>query len=337
MNMKKCYILTAAVAAAVLAGCAKAPTVSENESSKRYIEAWIKTFHPDAQKTSLGAYILEDLPGNGLPIGDVDNSPYVNVKYTVTDLAGNIQNTTSELLSQQLGTYDFSTYYGPKVFTRLDYGVTAGINETLSTMNIGGRRKVLVPGWLLSTTEYSSADEYFKYGSGTEMIYTIEPVERITDIVQWELDSVATYLIRRYPKVSPADSISKGFYYIRTREPADTCGFHKDTTIYINYIGRLLNGKVFDTTIADTAKFYGIYDPSNSYEPMSVAAKSDYTETTLDGNTTITGFAYMIYQMHSYESGTGIFYSDWGYGSSGSGVSIPPYSPLRFDIDVVSD
>ena len=37
-----------------------------------------------------------------------------------------------------------------------------------------------------------------------------------------------------------------GFYYKQLQAPSDTTSFPKDTTIYINYTGRLLNGLVFD-------------------------------------------------------------------------------------------
>ena len=39
--------------------------------------------------------------------------------------------------------------------------------------------------------------------------------------------------------------------------------------------------------------------------------------------------------MHPHEKGTAVFYSGVGYGSSGSGSTIPAYAPLRFDIEIV--
>lgn len=337
MNMMKKNIIWIALAAAVLAGCAKAPSKGLNEDSKAYLESWIKIFHPDAQKTPMGAYILSDVPGSGPAIGSEDVSPYVCVNYTIKSLDGTVKSTNSMAMSQQIGTYDKNNFYGPKIWSRPDYGVYAGIEEALSTMKLFGRRTVMIPGWLLSSKKYSSAEEYFKKGSGTEAIYEIEPVEIIKDIVQWEIDSISLYMVRNYDNITPADSIKRGFFYVRTGEPADTCGFHKDTTIYINYTGRLLNGTVFDTTIKDTAKFYGIYDPTKTYEPQRVLAKPEFEETSMgeSGSSIITGFAYTIYQMHSFEKGTGVFHSAYGYKSSGSGENIPPYSPLRFDIEVV--
>ncbi len=39
--------------------------------------------------------------------------------------------------------------------------------------------------------------------------------------------------------------------------------------------------------------------------------------------------------MRAMEKGIGIFWSDLGYGKSGSGNSIPAYSPLVFEIEIV--
>ena len=333
--MMKKYIVLAALAAAVLSGCAESPESGLNDASKARLEAWIKVFYPDAKPTDMGAYILDDTPGSGEALGDESRSPFVRVNYTVRKLDGTITSTNSEALSKQLGTYKENNFYGPKFWTRPGYGVRAGVEEALSTMNIGGTRTVMIPGWLLSADPYESAEDYFKYGKGTEAIYTIEAVERISDIVKWEIDSLCAYMGHNYPSVALKDSLKMGYYYVRTAAPTDTAGFHKDTTIYVNYIGRLLNGTVFDTSIADTAKFYGIYEAGRTYGPQEVNAKEDYTATVMGSSTIIDGFAFTIYQMHSFEKGTGIFYSKYGYKHSGSGETIPPYSPLRFDIEVV--
>lgn len=334
--MKKKLIFIAAFAAALLTGCAKAPTSGLNDANKAYLEAWVKVHHPDAKKTSLGAYVLDETIGSGEAFGTPDYSPYVRVNYTITDLDGNITETTSAALAKQLGTYEENNFYGPRIWNRPYYGVTAGVEEALASMKTGGKQTVMIPGWLLSSIEYADAEEYFSLAKGTDAIYTIEAVERIPDIVKWEIDSLSSYMQHNYPSVALADSLKNGFYYVRLAEPMDTCGFKKDTTIYVNYIGRLLNGTVFDTNIADTAKFYGLYKKGNSYTPSEVLCNADYTASTMGSSSMIDGFAYAISQMHTYEAGTAIFYSGYGYDVTGSGETIPPYSPLRFDIEIVS-
>ena len=50
----------------------------------------------------------------------------------------------------------------------------------------------------------------------------------------------------------------------------------------------------------------------------------------------INGFALTLWQMRSMEKGVGVFYSPMGYSYNGSGSSIPPYSPLVFEIEIVA-
>jgi len=325
-------------AAFVLCGCAKTASVKLNEVSKRYFEAFIQTHYPDAGKTELGAYLIEpEVIGTGKALGDTSDSRYVMVEYTVTDLEGNVVSTTSEKLAQQVGTYSKSTYYGPVIWFRPDHGVYAGLEESLKKMNIGGRRKLAVPGWLMSYDDYSTAQEYEDNCSGTAGIYDIKVVNAVNNIVKWQIDSIANYLSRNFPGVSVTDSAAYGYYYIQREAPTDTTKFPEDTTFYINYIGRLLDGTVFDTNIKDTAKFYGIYDDSGTYTPGEITYDSDSGTYQMGGNSVITGFSMTLARVREYEKATAIFYSGLGYGNSSSSDAIPAYSPLRFDVDVVDN
>ena len=100
----------------------------------------------------------------------------------------------------------------------------------------------------------------------------------------------------------------------------------------------MLDGHVFDTNVKDSAKFYGIYSASRTYAPSSVTwfgSDGKYSDIKLGGSSVIDGFAYALSKMHPHEKGTAVFYSGIGYGSSGSGSTIPAYAPLRFDIEIV--
>ena len=353
--MKK-TILYLSLAALVLAGCAKSPKKGANEDNKRYLESWIEVFHPNAVRTDLGSYILEDTPGQGAAAGSYDTNPFVRVSYTIRSLNGTVQGTTDEALSKQLGTYETNQsknpYYGPVVWTRGTSGQTAGVEEAIASMKVGGRRTVVIPGWLLAMDSstgapilYSSAKDYEEKVSGsTPLIYEMELAEVIPDIQKWQIDSVGRYIANHFPGKTDADSVKLGFYYFQTGAPSSTEKFKSDTTIYINYIGRRLDGGVFDTNIADTAKFYGIYSASRTYGPCAINwynSDETYADITMtvpgasSSSTVISGFSFGLDQMHPHEEGTAIFLSNWGYGTKGSGYAIPAYSPLRFDFEIV--
>lgn len=330
------YLIIAAVA---LGGCAKTPSTGLNDAEKRYFDAWIQVHHPEAQKTALGAYVISETPGAGVLLGDCTDTSYIRVNYVVSGLDGTISSTNIEQLNKQLGTYSEKKYYGPVIWTRSKEGLYAGIDEALSTMRVGGTKTTVIPGWLLSYDWYDNAEGYLANVSGTNTVYKIEVLDKIKDINKWETDSIARYLAKNYPSTAAKDSLKYGFYYIQKKAPTSTTDFPNDTTFYINYTGRLLNGLVFDTTEKDTAKLYGLYSSSTTYAPKLInwyGSGEDYTSITMTSSASsiIKGFAYALSKMHPYEKCRAIFYSGMGYGYSGSGSSIPAYAPLIFDIEI---
>lgn len=336
-------ILIFVIGALVLVGCAKNPTSTVNESAKSYFDAWMYVNYPELYQTAateLGAYVISETPGQGRLAGDSEAGPYVRVNFTATDLYGNVASSTYKEVNQQIGKYSENSYYGPRIWCRINDVLYAGVDEAVCTMREGGYKRTIIPGWLFTQTRYDSEEEYLANVSSTNAIYDIELLEVIDDIRKWEVDSLSRYIDTNYPDKSSADSLRYGFYYIQQQAPTDTNHFPNDTTVYINYIGRTLDGRVFDTTIKDTAKFYGIYNSSASYKPISIAWNhDDYSKITMgdDNSSTIPGFSYALWNMRFYEKGRAIFTSDWGYGSSGTGESIPEYAPLIFDIELVDE
>lgn len=324
-----------AAIAALTGSCAKNVATGTNDLNKRYFDAWLKTHHPDAARTALGAYIIEDTPGTGELLGNSESTPFIYASCTITDLDGNVSSTDSRVLAQQIGSYKESNYYGPGIVSRLEGRSYAGVNDVLSTMRVGGTRKAVIPGWLISTSVFDKEEDYLNTASGTDAIYTFTVEEAIKDLEKWELDSIARYMARTNPGV---DTVVTGFYYVQTKEPLDTSSFSTDVTVYLNYTGRLLNGQVFDTTIKDTAKVHGIYSASRDYKPTTVKWDAeDFSKITMgdDESTVVTGFSRLVSMMKAGEEGFAVFYSPYGYSASGSGSSIPAYSPLIFEIQLL--
>jgi len=333
--MKSRYLLIATILLAMVS-CAKEKTAGKNDDAKRYFDAWISQNYPNAVRTDLGAYILSEVKGSGQAIAD---SAYIRLNYTTYSLDGNLKGTTYERVARKNGSYERSTYYGPLVVFRgedLD-GLPSGLEEAVSSMNVGGRKTVVIPGWLSTTDRYDSAEEYVKNCSGSDTIYDIEMVDSFNDVTAWERDSLLRFMAANYPG-AVEDTLYEGFFYVK-ESGTSTIEFSDDTTCYINYTGRLLSGSVFDTTIADTAKVWGLYSSSTTYSQKKVSwysaeASEDFTAITLgdDDSKVISGFAYAMSQMHPYEIGKCFFVSSYGYAASGSGTSIPSYAPLCFEI-----
>lgn len=372
--MKIRAIALSIIATLALAGCAKQYTSKDNEQLEMLFDAWIEYYYGKTLedgtyqegKTGLRATPLGD---NGVmllgeeTVGDGDawesSSKWVKVNYTITDLNGTVQATTDENTARKVGYYDISYYYGPKVWYITDgsVGCYAGVEDALAGMKIGGKRTVAIPGWLITTDRYGSKKDYLKKAdsAAASYIYDFELLGMSEDVFQTEIDSMEVYVNKNFAPpyrdsvaYDPENGYKRGFYF-ETLEfgepsagstynmPADPANYEmpNDTTIYINYTGRLLNGLVFDTTEIDTAKVYGIYSASKSYYPLPVVLTESYSNITLNDNTTITGFSGALAKLHPFEKARTCFYSLLGYSYTGSGGSIPPYAPLIFDIRVV--
>lgn len=352
--MKK-TLLYLSLAALILSGCARDPKTGANDSAKRFLDAWIQLNHPEATLTPLGAYVLEETPGTGTSVESCEEYPYVRVSFTIRSLSGGVSVTTDERLSRQIGSYEPQGFYGPATWCRENSGsrmLPAGLEEALSMLRVGGSRTVVIPGWLMGTDNqtglpilYDTAQDYLdNVSGGTPAIYEIKLEDAFKDINKWETDSLARYITANCPGLAVKDSLKYGFYYQRTAAPSSEKEFAKDTTIYINYIGRRLDGVVFDTNIADTAKFYGIYSAARTYKPAAIkwyGTDGKYTDMKMTASgsnqatTIIPGFAYALDRMHPHEAGTALFHSAWGYGDQSSGSAIPAFSPLRFDLQIV--
>ena len=338
--MKKITVSAILVAAAIaITGCAKHAASGTNDANKRYFDAWMQINHPDVSPSGLGIYILEDEPGTG---AEVKEGGYVLLDYVTSDLEGNISAYTLKETAEQLGTYNEANYYGPKFQSTHTGALPAGLAEALKGMKVGGHRKIIIPTWLMTYSSYDTEEEYLNEKATTEStIYDFTVTGFTEDVIKWQIGKIGEYFEKNtevFGNMTAADSLPKhkGFYYKQLVKPVDTTSFKKDTTIYINYTGRLLDGTVFDTTDERIAKDNGIWSSTRKYAPVSIKWGETYTDITMGSNgSVINGFGLTLWQMREFEKGIGVFTSEYGYGYSGSGENIPGFSPLAFEIEIV--
>jgi len=329
------------VAALAAVSCARATSEGSNQLAKKYFNAWAKVNIPEARHTELGSYVIEEQDGQGKAITE----DFISAEFIIRTLDGKIASSTYEDVAKQLGSYARSDYYGPKIWFRGENSLYAGIEELIAGKHVGYHVKAAIPGCILTSDRYDTADEYVENVSGTDYIYEFTIMDAFDDVVKYEVDSLVRYLKRNYPKVNPADTVEHeinkyGLYYIQLKEPvikeeADTAYTDGDK-VNFNYTGMLLNGTIFDTTVEKTAKDAGIYSSSNTYGATYMTWNEDYTQMTMgeSATSTIDGFAYAVNKMLPGEKGIVLFISSYGYGYDGSGNSIPPYAPLAFLLEV---
>ena len=341
---RKLVLLAASALCLTLAGCVKDASESTGETARKYLNLWMEANHPDVSAETSGIYILEDIPGTGAQ-WDQENA-YIYASTTIRALNGTISSTTEEAVAKQLGTYSIANYYGPK-YQAVGEGFSyAGVDALLTGMKVGGKRTAVVPAWLLTTSRYNTQEEYIKAcTSSASLIYTVTLEGQTEDIAEAEKALLAQYVSKNYGSVSPVSYVDGEdadgtFYFI-----SDTSGFDEedalasDAKVNLNYTGKLLSGKVFDTTLEKVAKDAGIYSDSKSYSPVSITFAESYSDIKMgDSGSPIDGFKGALSLMKwKGQKATVLFTSARGYKDSGSGSSIPAYAPLIFELEILED
>lgn len=334
-----------AVAAIFPASCARTVSEGANEASKRYFDAWLKVNGiSESQKTGRGIYVLEENKNDGGIL--VTRDGYAIVEFTSTDLDGQITDYTNAEQAHQLGTYLPSTYYGPTVWTTTAQTIRAGLLDGIAGMKTGETKKFIVPSWLMSYEDFATEEEYLAHSTDfNNTIFDIKIVDFTKDINEWQfVNMVRTmndekFYDGRFRGTSLQDTtgVAYGMFYKPLVEELAEKDFPEDTTIYINYTGRLLNGLVFDTNIERVALDNNLSTSGRTFGPSAVSWSEDSDDITLGESSVITGFSKTLWKMSKLRKGSkaiGMFYSGLGYGYSGS-TNIPGYAPLIFEIEFV--
>ena len=311
--------LIAAFMALALFSCAEDKDESLTSIQKRILDAYVNTAdfkakYPNAEFWESGIVMLEYSQGTG---DTLDSREAGYFEYTTQTLSGDHIVTTNEKIADTLGLFQNTNYYGPVLF-ELGYKTTfIGLEEVFEGMQEGGKAKFILPPWLTKTASEP------EWGNNQSIIYTVELKHVITNILQWEEDTMKAYTNIHYPGL---DTLSSNFYYKKLNNVAkDTI---KEGKVNVYYVGRLLDGWVFDTNIADTAKKYGIYDASNTYDPLEVTYNKDL-DAMIKDNSLVTGFCMAIQEMGYGEEAFTMFGSKYGYDYEGKDP-IGPYQPLIF-------
>lgn len=343
--MNKPFFLSLGLALLLAAGCAKENTASTGATAQAYLQTWVREFHPELQPNADGLYVMADQAGTG-PLWDGSHG-YTLGYVTIRTLGGTISATDEEVLAQQLGTWKEGNYYGPRVFATGEGISYAGVDALLNGMRLGGTRTAIVPAWMITQYRYGTQQEYIDAAtSSTSLIYTITPESQFDNLDRWEKDSVLTYARRHYgadivSQIIPGQESADSTLYFVTDSSAfiGRHTFERDTTLRINYTGRLLNGQVFDTSVAEVAVAARIYDESRTYAPLSIVYASNYDSIkTADGTDLIDGFQIGLYRMRwTGQKAVVLFTSSLGYAATGSGDVIPPYAPLLYELEILAD
>jgi FKBP-type peptidyl-prolyl cis-trans isomerase FkpA len=99
----------------------------------------------------------------------------------------------------------------------------------------------------------------------------------------------------------------------------------KGDTVMVNYIGRSLDDKIFDTNVESAAKEAGMEQQGRTYEPIQVVVGAQQV---------IPGWDEGLQLLNQGSKAMFVVPSGLAYGAQGQG-EIKPYSTLIFDVEIV--
>ncbi len=308
-----------------LISCAVDKTESDKSVQDRILQAYLDLNYPGVTPTEPGFYIIDREEGSGAKY--VDTS-FFFIRYSTKSLSGTYINTTYEDISKMLGTYSNSNYYGEHIWVIGEKRFNPALEEMIKMTRVGGRTTAIIP-----PMSYDSKTGLPVAATGEEVkIYDIAVKDIVDDIEEYQIDKLENYSNQYYGGM---DSVKYGLYFKKIEaheEDDDTIA--ANAVVNVRYIGRFLDGKVFDTNIADTAKKYRIFKSSSTYKAMDYTYYEDPSEAA-EQNSTVKGFSNMISRMNYGEKAIGFFWYDLGYGTSGNmtgNSGIPAYHSLFFEI-----
>jgi FKBP-type peptidyl-prolyl cis-trans isomerase FkpA len=116
-----------------------------------------------------------------------------------------------------------------------------------------------------------------------------------------------------------------GLKYIITRLSLKRKPLAGDTLL-VNYTGRTLDGKVFDSSIEAEANKAGLQQPGRTYEPLQLIVGKGQV---------IPGWDEGLLLLNEGSQATFIVPSSLAYGDKGAGEDIKPFSTLIFNVELV--
>jgi FKBP-type peptidyl-prolyl cis-trans isomerase FkpA len=116
-----------------------------------------------------------------------------------------------------------------------------------------------------------------------------------------------------------------GLKYVITK-PSPRLKPLKGDTLFVNYTGRTLDDKVFDSSIEAVAKAAALNQPGRAYEPIQVIVGTGGV---------IPGWDEGLLLLNEGSKATFVIPSALAYGEQSPSEDIKPYSPLVFDVELV--
>jgi len=147
--------------------------------------------------------------------------------------------------------------------------------------------------------------------------------EKAAEQLSKDVETIDSYLAENGIEAEKTDS---GLRYVITEE-GNGKKAEKGDVVEVNYVGKVLNGPYFDTSIESVAKEQGLYKEQREYKPF---------ELTLGTGGVIKGWDEGLTYLTEGAKATLYIPSPLAYGPRARSAEIGPNSILVFDVELVS-
>ncbi|MBP5540947.1 MAG: FKBP-type peptidyl-prolyl cis-trans isomerase [Bacteroidales bacterium] len=235
----------------------------------------------------------------------------------------------------------FSTEGHPqRIFHVAESAFPGDINEGLLMMHKGETMVFAVQAdSVAERVGESRMPPDFRKGGGQTIYYTVELHDILSpEQIAHEQDSIRTMLATRKKNegkelaeyvqthyTSGVEMTLSGLYIV-IKKKGNGLIVTPGKAVVADYVGRTLDGKVFDTSIDSVARAEGIHQPKRPYGPLSYVVG----QTPL-----IPGWEQGVYGQPEGTELTILIPSSLAYGERGAGDVILPYTSLIFDIKIL--
>ena len=245
------------------------------------------------------------------------------INYTGRTMAsGDVVVTRDPEIAKYQGTFNYYTHYTPdyvpftpynSIYYGSDLNLIVGNYLALGHMKEGDIWRVYIPSDLAYGSsgysyEYSGFGGQNALGANIPVVMDLELVRVVKDPEKYEASLVQNYAVGQL-NMNLTDTVRTNLYLKPISFGKDTATIKKDSTVSVYFVGRFLDGFVFDTNIEDTAKKYNLtqYASSGKYEPISVDVGASEEEETTSSNIVIRGMDIALTKMVYGETATMVF------------------------------
>src|SRR6218665_1072159 len=317
------------------------------------IDNFLKEKNTVAMSTKSGLRYAVTQPGKG---ENVKEGETAKVHYVGRLMNGKVFDTSVESVAKANDKFMEGRPYEPLTLTLGMHQVIPGWEEGVALMNKGSKMTLYIPSSLAYGPQQMGAD----IAPNSCLIFDMELVDVISPktpnplgladvdpppkpqqhkmradsalrakgekdrVIQLGKDiAVIENFLKENNKI--AARTKSGLHYMITKSGKGE-NVKEGQTAKVHYVGRLMNGKVFDTSVESVAKANDKFMEGRPYEPLTL---------TLGMHQVIPGWEEGVALMNKGSKMTLYIPSSLAYGPQQMGADIPPNSCLIFDMELV--